>query len=310
MRLLITYAVLIVPLVSFGQKIKPEKIARLHLRESSGLAPADSSHLLTLEDGGNKPVIWLISVDGKEVPIALPLTNNDWEDLAEDSSNWYIGDFGNNKNLRQNLSVYILRKPGFNGPFSQITFHYPDQKQFPPSPSNWNFDCEAFFHYRDSLYLFSKNLSHPNDGYTKIYQVPDQPGNYVARLVDSFFLNEPVTSADISEDGKTMVLLTYFSLWVFRDFPSNHFFEGKIFQFPFKGLTQKEAICFGSNHVLFMTDEHHYGKGGRLYKINFDQLDFSKSLRYKKQILKRAIYNTFNHPEKKYKKIMKRGAVQ
>src|SRR5580765_6062131 len=145
--------------------------------------------------------------------------------------------------------------------FGRITFHYPDQKQFPPPPSNWNFDCEAFFHRGDSLYLFSKNLSNPNDGYSKMYRLPDKTGDYKAELIDSIYLNEPVTSADISPDGKTIVLLTYFSLWVFRDFIGSNFFGGKVFQFPLKGFTQKEAVCFAGDHNLLITDERHFGKG-------------------------------------------------
>jgi hypothetical protein len=193
----------------------------------------------------------------------------------------------------------------------KISFSYPDQKEFPPPPSNWNFDCEAFFHLGDSLYLFSKNNSNPNDDFTKLYCLPDHEGNFLAQLIDSFQLNEPVTSADISADGKTVVLLTYFSLWIFKDFPANNFFAGKVFQFPFKRLTQKEAICFVNDHELFMTDERHFGKGGKLYKIDLNQLDFSKpNSNYIKPGFKRTIYNAYNNPKKHYKKIMKREAAQ
>ena len=125
-------------------------------------------------------------------------------------------------------------------PIAKITFHYPDQKQFPPQPSNWNFECEAFFFRNDSIYLFSKNLSNPNDGYTKMYRLPDKQGAYTAELIDSFYLNEPVTSADISPDGKTIVLLTYFSLWVFKDF---RIILQEMF-FSFNKVHIKGRICF------------------------------------------------------------------
>ncbi|HYV92304.1 MAG TPA: hypothetical protein VE978_10990 [Chitinophagales bacterium] len=341
MRYSLWLPLILLPSLSFSQKIKPEYSQRLpnEIHESSGLAlmrpiqvfsyegkVIDSLGLCTVNDGGDKERVFYITKKyGEPYPQfwVMNAANHDWEDLAlDDSSNLYIGDFGNGLNRRRNLGIYKVYvsparlnfpfpSPAFVDSASLISIHYPDQKQFPPPPSNWNFDCEAFFHHRDSLYIFSKNLSSPNDGYTKMYRLPDQPGNYTAELVDSFYLNEPVTSADISPDGKTIVLLTYFSLWVFKDFPDHNFFDGKIFQFPFNGLTQKEAICFANDHELFMTDERHFGKGGKLYKIDLNQLDFSRSTsKYKKQHFKRAIYNAFNNPKAKYKRIMKREAAQ
>jgi hypothetical protein len=60
-----------------------------------------------------------------------------------------------------------------------------------------------------------------------------------------------------------------------------------------------------------MTDERRLGKGGKLYKIDLNQLYFSQpTSKYSKQPLKRAIYNAFNNPKAKYKRIMKREAAQ
>ena len=316
MRLCVFILIVSTPLVSFSQGLKPEVVGHIPRvsHESSGLAKADSDSFWTMNDGGNRPLLFQINGSGALMStFAEPnLSNHDWEDLAEDSTRLYIGDFGNNLNKRHNLLIYFRSKAGVKqDSFGRITFHYPDQNQFPPPPSNWNFDCEAFFHHGDSLYLFSKNLSNPNDGYSKMYRLPDETGDYKAELIDSFYLNEPVTSADISPDGKTMVLLTYFSLWVFKGFPGNNFFEGKVFQFPFKGLTPKEAICFANDHELFITDERYVGKGGKLYKIDLNQLDFSQpTKKFKSQFCKRAIYNLVNNPRAKYRKIMSREAAQ
>lgn len=357
MRVTISILLVLIPLVSVSQKLKPERLGHIHnhIHESSGLeVTADSGGFWTIGDGGNGNLLLRVSglwmmpdfhlggdygfYEGK-VTIEN-ITNGDWEDLAKDSGeNIYIGDFGNNLNRRLNLVIYkvtcdsvtkayrFFRRVNNSCPAQKISFSYPDQKQFPPLPSNWNFDCEAFFHHGDSLYLFSKNISNPNDGYTKMYRLPDQAGDYKAELIDSFYLNEPVTSADISHDGKTMVLLTYFSLWVFKDFHGNNFFKGKVYRFPFKGFTQKEAICFANGRMnlftrkenfgltnddmLFMTDERHFLKGGKLYLIDLNQLDFSQpAKKFKSQFCKRAIYNLVNNPKVKYRKIMNREAAQ
>jgi hypothetical protein len=62
---------------------------------------------------------------------------------------------------------------------------------------------------------------------------------------------------------------------------------------------------------LFMTDERHHGKGGKLYSIDLNQLDFSNpAKKFKSNWSKRIVYNFFNNPKVKYKRIMKREAVQ
>jgi hypothetical protein len=325
------FLLLLLPSFLDAQKIRPEKIGRLpnEINESSGLARNDLNAFWTMNDHGADRLykISIREMNGNYVG-GIPVdsvSHFDWEDLTQDDSGTvYIGDFGNNANRRHTLAVYRIKIPKnvlvpavmdtahseFRISGQKISFHYQDQKQFPPRPGNWNFDCEAFLHAGDSLYLFSKNLSNPNNGFTKMYRLPDQPGSYVAELVDSFYLNEPVTSADITPDGKTVALLTYFSLWVFKDFSGQNFLDGKVFRFPFKKLTQKEAICFANDHELFVTDEKHYGRGGKLYKIDLKKLDFSKpAKKFKISFCKKVIYNFYNNPKVRYKKIMKQISI-
>jgi hypothetical protein len=318
---------LLFTITSYSQKICLEKIGRLPkwINESSGLAVAHGGNLWTINDrsDGNK----LYRINNLNGYYSGPLwidnaRNTDWEDLTtDDSGTIYIGDFGNNTNRRHNLVVYKVRSPDSllnnDGALipelreDAIRFHYPDQDQFPPPPSNWNFDCEAFFHHNDSLYLFSKNNSNPNSGFTKMYRLPDQSGNYTAELIDSFQLGEPVTSADISVDGKMVVLLTYFSIWVFTDFQGHHFLKGIAHRFSIRGFTQREAIAFSDTNTLMITDERHFGRGGKLYSVDLRQLNFAESsTKYRRPFLKHMIYNYFNNPKVTYRKIMEREASQ
>src|SRR5207249_2394700 len=123
------------------QKLTPRVLGSLDqsLYESSGLAKADSVFLWTMNDDGNAAVIYLINQRGENIFSFRDslLHNHDWEDLAEDSVHFFIGDFGNNNNQkRKDLLIYILNHNGkeISSPIRQITFHYPDQKQFPPPP--------------------------------------------------------------------------------------------------------------------------------------------------------------------------------
>lgn len=243
------------------------------LHEASGIEMTDTSSVWTFNDSGGKNRIYKINFSGVTVDsiTIINATNIDWEDITRDvDTNIYIGDFGNNDNSRKNLKIYKIPKPSFikedTTTASVISFSYSDQTAFPPGNGNLNFDVEGFFHSGDSLYLFSKNHSTTNNsGYTKLYRLPNEAGNYVAELIDSFYTGELVTAADISDDGSTVALLTYFSVWVFRNFTGHHFFSVTPEKYTFASVTQKEGIVFKNNSEIYISDEKVGSVGGNIY---------------------------------------------
>ena len=244
------------------------------LYESSALDFTGGSSFWSLEDSGN-PEIFKITGDGS---LAKTITitnaqNRNWEDMTHDAARNYmfIGDFGNNNNDRTNLRVFKIPYPssisGTTTTAVEIDFTYPDQQSI---PSRWlNFDAESFFHFQNKLFIFSKADGNAI-GYTKMYSIPDSPGNYVATLVDSFFTNDRTTSADISPDGKTVILISNTHIHIFKNFSGTDFFSGEHKQLNISGLwTQKEAVSFSSNNEIFLTDENN-GSGNHLYYIDLE----------------------------------------
>jgi hypothetical protein len=240
--------------------------------ECSGLAlAADTNTWWTLNDGGGKNELYQINQRGKLLStLVLSGTKNiDWEELAKDSLGYlYVGDVGNNWNLRRDLKIYRV-SPGQSPIVEAITFRYVDQVNFPPVFKPRNFDCEAFFWYRDSLYLFSKNW---NASAEKLYVIPAAPGDYVAQLKDTVTLNNQtgkrcnkeamVTAADISPDGKLFALLTYGQVFLFH--VEHHTIN---FRHPFtrldmssKRIGQTEALVFLNNTDFVFANEE-----GRVY---------------------------------------------
>lgn len=240
--------------------------------ESSGLDYNGSASFWTHNDGFGDNHLYKVNFSGTltQTITITGATNYDWEDLTHDA-NWdhmFIGDFGNNNCDRTNLCVYRIPYPRtgvVTAAAEAINFSYPDQQRF---PSPWmNFDVEAFCHFNGNLYLFTKTDGSAV-GYTKMYRIPDNPGTYVATLVDSFYTNDRTTSADINPDGTALVLISNSHIHVFKNFSGDNFFNGQHTQINISGSwTQKEAVTFTSDNEIYLTDENS-GSGNNLYYLS------------------------------------------
>ncbi|WP_273568204.1 hypothetical protein [Maribacter halichondriae] len=265
---------------SFGQL---EFITKLphELKENSGIAYFDSELAWFIEDNGNNDNIYQVDFDGniKKQFEVKNAKNHDWEDLTtDDNDNLYIGDFGNNDNDRKNLVIYKLPNPNIEGgdkiDAEQIEFRYPEQEDFPPNRAKMNFDAEAFFYYDQQLYIFTKNRSNPFNGEAFIYSVPSEKGEYEARLIGKIktctdWDTCQITSADISPNGKTIVLMGYGKLWVVSDFTFEDFSKATIEEIDFGVRTQLESVCFKNDSTLLLSDEETGNEGRNLYSFKF-----------------------------------------
>lgn len=255
-----------------------------NLEENSGIQVYSDNAIWVIEDNGNKDEIYKVNFNGKitkklEVKNAK---NKDWEDLAKDAiGNLYIGDFGNNSNARKSMTIFKLPNPekekGEKIEAEKIEFAYPEQKKFPPKKSNLYYDTEAFFHWKNALYIITKNRTRPYDGKALIYKIPDKKGNYKAELVSEFIVCDnqkicSITSADISSDGKKIALLSYGYLWLITDFEFDDFSKGKKQQIDLEVRTQLESVCFKNDSTLLVSDEKTGLHGGNLYKLDLSNL--------------------------------------
>jgi len=262
-----------------------EMLAKLpaKLNENSGLELLGTEAVWIIEDNGNKDHLYAVDLEGNIIRDlnVKDAQNEDWEDLAQDEEgNVYIGDFGNNDNKRKNLAIYLVRDPAGAERSSvqaeKIQFSYPQQKDFPPEAGRRLFDAEGFYYQKGYLYIVTKNRTRPFDGKAYFYRVPAKPGAYEAELLDSITpctnpKNCRITAADISEDGKTLALMSYGQLFLITEFEPGRPSTGTLEAIDLKWPTQMESVCFEGNTRLLMSDEQSKTKGRYLYRLELNE---------------------------------------
>lgn len=216
-------------------KVRPGYSIKLSdsIKETSGIVAFDNL-LWTHNDDHDKTIYGLDSVGKIQKKIILDkVTNHDWEEISQDSSYLYIGDFGNNySGNRDDLHILKIEKRSFleGTPIIEtIRFKYADQNNLNLKKHNTtNFDCEAFIVSKDSIYLFTKQWESTK---TTIYALPKQSGNYVAKPKSTLNVKGLVTGATYIEDKKLIALCGYSKmgksfLYLLYDFKNHDFLSG------------------------------------------------------------------------------------
>ncbi len=238
------------------------------LKEVSAAEITSHSEIIwAIEDSGNNNNLYGLNEEGniiRDIDISNA-KNNDWEDLTSDESgNIYIGDFGNNNKKRSIFRILKIKARDLNNDAANaevITFTLPKGQNAK--------DFEAFFLYQNYFYIFSKETKK-----FLVFKVPNQVGEHTAVLRSDYNLkggNNKITAADISPDGKTVVLLNHDKLWKLTGFTSDDFFSGSLEDIRFEHSSQKEGIGFKDNHTVIITDERNNSEGGNIYTFELNR---------------------------------------
>ncbi|MFD1602747.1 T9SS C-terminal target domain-containing protein [Flavobacterium artemisiae] len=246
-------------------KLKPEYSVQLSdsIKETSGLIAFDNL-LWTHNDDHDKTIYGLDTLGKIRKKIVLnAVTNHDWEEISQDSTYIYIGDFGNNySGNRSDLKILKIEKKSFfdeKPKIETISFTYSNQTDFSASkPNKTDFDCEAFIVSKDSIYLFTKQW---NSSKTSIYSLENKEGKQTAKFITSLDTKGLITGATYLENKNLIVLCGYSKigkpfLFLLYDFKNQDFLSGNKRRIDLKlPFHQIEGIATKDGLHYFLTNE-------------------------------------------------------
>lgn len=171
-------------------KLKKYRIAVLNdsIQETSGLNFFDGK-LYTFNDSGNPAELYEIDKTSGKILKVLKTNaeNKDWEALANDGKNFYIGDFGNNAGTRQHLKIYKIpfqNNQLQNDSMKTISFYYPEQNDFTSRNVNTDFDLESMIYLNGKIHIFTKEWASKST--THYIFNPENFENQAAEKMESY----------------------------------------------------------------------------------------------------------------------------
>ena len=253
------------------------------LAENSGIIFYDNL-LWTFNDSGGVNKIYGFNFFGeikKEIEIE-DAKNVDWEDITQDKKHIYIGDFGNNRGMRKNQTIYRIKKKDIGKSAKQkvkskkIQFDFEDQTDFSFQGKNTPFDCEAIVDFNESLYIFTKDWA---TRFTTVYEVPKKKGKYTIKPLGKFNVNGLITGADISPDKSKLALVGYKDykpiLWIFTDFTAGKFWGEQKMHIEMDAIfdAQTEGVCFLGNDSILISCERTSTFRQQIFLIDLNDLN-------------------------------------
>ena len=240
-------------------------IAADDINEASGLIESRSNNnfLWTHNDSGGQPQLFLIGRDGSEQSRATleGAQNTDWEDITigpgpdAGVEYLYVGDIGDNRALRNNLTIYRVAEPDVTGANLPNTQSLSNVESIDYVYSNGARDAEALMidPTTRNIYIVTKR-----EAQVGLYVLP-YPQEIVQMDTAEFLMSMPFTgftAGDISVSGDEILLKTYLEIYYWPR-ANGESIQDALSEEPLRlnytAEPQGEAICFAADGSGFFT---------------------------------------------------------
>lgn len=234
-----------------------------YIPEASGIVEGrvNPNKYFTHNDRGHANFVYLFGKEGDRLGQfrMVGAGSIDYEDISNytdaDGKHYiYVGDIGDNPLNRRHYNIYVFEEPdasnlakGFNEDINEVEkvrYYFPDPED---ETGHLSYDTEAMFVEpgTNDIYLFTKS---PTNSYVYRVNYPfDDEMNEAEYLGRIRISGEKVTAADISADGKKVILKTYETVFEWSrtlDTPITNMLQTTPTRLPYIGEVQGEAICY------------------------------------------------------------------
>ncbi|MEM9838227.1 MAG: hypothetical protein AAF830_03635 [Pseudomonadota bacterium] len=255
---------------------------RADITKSSGIAASrkQAGVFWTINERGGQPVVYALDETGRDLGSFLVqgAGNEDWESLTIGACvlpPWrdclYIGDTGDNNRRRSKVRVYHFPEPSVTSTQSAEGVNY----HLPITYTDYAHDAEGMYMMPGGgLGLISRG----RNGEVAIYTVgSDDWGTGIGKAERTMVLfdrvrsiEERVTGAALSGDGRALAVLTYTDLYIFptdrrTGLPTTNI-PTRICDLRPLGLQQSEAVTWipGRRNELLITSTGQFGQVARV----------------------------------------------
>ncbi|MBL4629618.1 MAG: hypothetical protein JKY14_00095 [Paraglaciecola sp.] len=246
------------------------------LKETSGLYCPEVGSAYTVNDSGNKPIIYHIDSKGRIIDtIPISSENKDWEALTGDGQNFYVGDVGNNNGKREFVQIHIVPKTvpkiAQHSEKKVITseLFYKNNSIKNNEYLDHDFDAEALVSVDDHLFLFSKSW---HTGTLFVYKINKaEPKQFIEHVSEIEGLPGVVTGGDFDRTNNRFILVGYELKSFGRFYPfitilNKDFSLQKSYKLAEYG--QVEGVCVTPNGDIWFTQEGSFLSHNKMVKLN------------------------------------------
>ncbi|MBK7864582.1 MAG: hypothetical protein IPJ65_39470 [Archangiaceae bacterium] len=219
----------------YGARVKSGELTSTEMRETSGVVVSRKNPgvLWAHNDSGDSPRLFAVNAAGKLLGIyhvGGGAQAHDWEDLGlvQLGGVWHlvVGDIGGNSG-RHSLQVYFVAEPSVALTQSGGSFNLtPARTLHLDYPGTEQHNAESLFvdPLTQELYLVTKATSGVSDVMRKAPPHVDGATTVLSRVATLDFSAAPLggdttTAADVSADGRAIIIKTYTTMFLFRRVP-------------------------------------------------------------------------------------------
>lgn len=235
------------------------------ISESSGvdISTRTNGVYWTHNDSGDGPNFFAFNAKGKLLATfslegVKPV---DWEDMASakigGNSYLYFGDIGDNRMQRVSVAVYQVLEPATNATKKTIKSFTKFELKYPDGAHN----CESLMVTpAGELVLITKDSSGESGVYFAKSPSPSKSTTLsklaTLRITGAFGMSQLITAADMSADGKRVLIRTYTAGYLYQSNSATPWYRTVPKRFELAVELQGEAICFDfiANRAITTTE--------------------------------------------------------